>query len=169
MASTRSREATEGGKSPDNATESDDGTRGAPHKAKTAPRKAAKPNKSARKAPVPSTPLKVGKRRVKQGTKALREIRRYQKTTDLLVQKLPFSRLVKEIGQDIRPGGMRWERSAINALQESAEAFLETHFELLLKCAIHAKRVTITEKDSKFLLNLLKVAAGSIGGYYVHN
>ncbi|KAM3073797.1 centromeric DNA-binding histone H3-like protein cse4 [Clarireedia jacksonii] len=98
----------------------------------------------------PGDPLPQRKaRRYRPGTKALREIRSYQKTTDLLLLKLPFSRLVREIALTLRPHGegMRWQSQAIQALQESAEAFLVHLFEDTNLCAIHAKRVTIMQKD----------------------
>ncbi|KXS17207.1 histone-fold-containing protein [Gonapodya prolifera JEL478] len=94
------------------------------------------------------------KHRFRPGTVALKEIRRYQKTTDLLIRKLPFARLVREITQNYinshfaRPGiGMRWQSNAILALQEAAEAYLVHLFEDANLCAIHAKRVTIMQKD----------------------
>ncbi|KAL2782493.1 histone H3 [Aspergillus keveii] len=84
--------------------------------------------------------------RYKPGTVALREIRRYQKSTDLLIRKLPFQRLVREIAQDYKHD-LRFQSSAIQALQESAEAYLVSLFEDTNLCAIHAKRVTIQSKD----------------------
>ena len=63
------------------------------------------------------------KQRFRPGTVALREIRRYQKSTDLLIMKLPFQRLVREIAQDLR-ADLRFQASALWALQESAEAYL---------------------------------------------
>lgn len=83
--------------------------------------------------------------RYKPGTVALREIRRYQKTTDLLIRKLPFQRLVREIAQDFR-SGLRFQSSAIGALQEAVEAYLVSLFEDTNLCALHAKRVTIRKK-----------------------
>ena len=80
------------------------------------------------------------------GTVALREIRRYQKTTDLLIRKLPFHRLVREISQDFK-GDLRFQASAVLALQESAEAYHVGLFEDINLCAIHGKRVTIIPKD----------------------
>ena len=80
------------------------------------------------------------------GTVALREIRRYQKTTELLIRKLPFSRLVREIAQDFKTN-LRFQAQAIGALQEAAEAYLIGLFEDTNLCAIHAKRVTIMPKD----------------------
>ena len=134
--------------------------------------------------------------RYRPGTVALREIRKYQKSTELLIRKLPFQRLVREIAQDFKTGqcrtcrsdrllhdsehisidkiiywvaDLRFQSSAVLALQEAAEAYLVSLFEgkavlqLVLQgflmpylgaaladtnlCAIHAKRVTIMPKD----------------------
>ncbi|KAI9746468.1 MAG: centromeric DNA-binding histone H3-like protein cse4 [Claussenomyces sp. TS43310] len=89
------------------------------------------------------------KHRYKPGTVALQQIRRYQRSTDLLLLKLPFSRLVREIAMTLRPADQdfRWQSQAIQALQEAAEAFLVHLFEDTNLCAIHAKRVTIMAKD----------------------
>ena len=84
--------------------------------------------------------------RYRPGTVALREIRRYQKSTELLIRKLPFQRLVREIAQDFKTD-LRFQSSAIMALQEAAEAYLVGLFEDTNLCAIHAKRVTIMPKD----------------------
>ena len=84
--------------------------------------------------------------RYRPGTVALREIRRYQSTTELLIRKLPFSRLVREIAQGCKTG-LRFQPQAIGALQEAAEAYLVGLFEDTNLCAIHAKRVTIMPKD----------------------
>ena len=85
-------------------------------------------------------------RRFRPGTVALREIRRYQKSTELLIRKLPFQRLVREIAQDFKTD-LRFQGSAVLALQEAAEAYLVGLFEDTNLCAIHAKRVTIMPKD----------------------
>lgn len=85
--------------------------------------------------------------RLHPGTIALREIRRYQKSTELLIRKLPFQRLVREIAQDLVIQDVRFQAAAIAALQEAAEAFLVGLFEDTNLCAIHAKRVTIMPKD----------------------
>ena len=77
---------------------------------------------------------------------ALREIRRYQKSTELLIRKLPFQRLVREIAQDFKTD-LRFQSSAVMALQEASEAYLVGLFEDTNLCAIHAKRVTIMPKD----------------------
>lgn len=86
------------------------------------------------------------KKRFRPGTVALREIRRYQKTTELLIRRLPFQRLVREIAQDFKDD-LRFQGEALQALQESAEAYLTGLFEDTNLCAIHAKRVTIMPKD----------------------
>ena len=83
--------------------------------------------------------------RYRPGTVALREIRRYQKSTELLIRKLPFQRLVREIAQDFKTD-LRFQSSAIVALQEASEAYLVGLFEDTNLCAIHAKRVTIMPK-----------------------
>ena len=80
------------------------------------------------------------------GTVALREIRRYQKSTELLIRKLPFQHLVREIAQDFKTD-LRFQSSAIMALQEASEYYLVGLFEDTNLCAIHAKRVTIMAKD----------------------
>lgn len=84
--------------------------------------------------------------RFRPGTVALREIRRYQKSTDLLIRKLPFQRLVREIASEFHTD-LRFQASAIAALQEASEAYLVGLFEDTNLCAIHAKRVTIMSKD----------------------
>ena len=80
------------------------------------------------------------------GTVALREIRRYQRSTDLLIRKLPFQRLVREIAQDFK-NDLRFQGLAFEVLQEAAESYLVSLFEDTNLCAIHAKRVTIMPKD----------------------
>jgi histone H3 len=101
--------------------------------------------KAARKS-APATGGVKKPHRYRPGTVALREIRRYQKSTDLLIRKLPFQRLVREIAQDFK-SDLRFQGSAVLALQEAAEAYLVGLFEDTNLCAIHAKRVTIMPKD----------------------
>ena len=84
--------------------------------------------------------------RYRPGTVALHEIRKYQKSTDTLIRKAPFQRLVREIAQDYK-SDLRFQSTAILALQEAAEAHLVCLFEDANLCAIHAKRVTIMPKD----------------------
>ena len=80
------------------------------------------------------------------GTVALREIRRYQKSTELLIRKLPFQRLIRQVAHDFKPD-LRFQSHAIMAIQEASEAYLTSLFEDTNLCAIHAKRVTIMPKD----------------------
>ena len=77
---------------------------------------------------------------------ALCEITRYQSSTELLIRKLPFARLVREIAQDFKTD-LQFQREAIGALQEASEAYLVGLFEDTYLCSIHAKRVTIMPKD----------------------
>ena len=86
------------------------------------------------------------KHRYRPGTLALREIRHYQKKTNLLIKKAPFARLVREIAQELMVE-VRFRGSAISALQEAAEAYLVGLFEDTNLCAIHAKRITIMPRD----------------------
>lgn len=94
----------------------------------------------------PSPPFKFKKRRYRPGVVALREIRKFQKTTDLLIPKSPFQRLVREIARDINTE-MRFQSQAMLALQEAAEDYLIEIFQETNLCAIHAKRITINPRD----------------------
>ena len=85
--------------------------------------------------------------RYRPGTVALREIRKYQKSTELLIRKLPFQRLVREVTSGFHMVELRFQSAALMALQEAAEAYLVGIFEHANLCAIHAKRVTIMPKD----------------------
>ncbi|KAK3202499.1 hypothetical protein GRF29_161g1452488 [Pseudopithomyces chartarum] len=106
-------------------------------------------------------PAPKGKRRYKPGTLALKEIRKYQKTTELLLMKAPFQRLVREICQNVttEDGPNRWQSQAVAALQEATEAFLVSLFHDANLCAIHARRVTIQQKDIQ-LARRLRAAWG---------
>ncbi len=109
-----------------------------------APRKSIS-SKAARK----TAPLDMGIKkphRYRPGTVALREIRKFQKSTDLLIRKMPFQRLVREISAEFK-SDLRFQSQAILALQEAAEAYLVGLFEDTNLCAIHAKRVTIMPRD----------------------
>ena len=110
-----------------------------------APRKQIIVSKAARK----SAPAIAGVKkphRYRPGTVALREIKRYQKSTELLIRKLPFQKLVREIASSFK-SDLRFQSSAVLALQEATEAYLVGLFEDTNLCAIHAKRVTIMPKD----------------------
>ena len=102
------------------------------------------PSKQRRSSGAGTTPKK---RRFRPGTVALREIRAYQKSTNLLIPRLPFSRLIKEIAMRMSTRGLRFQSSALMALQEAAEAYVVQLMEDSLLCAIHAKRVTVMPKD----------------------
>lgn len=92
-------------------------------------------------------------RRYRPGTVALREIRRFQKSTEFLMPKIPFQRLVREIAQAFK-ADLRFQSTAILALQECAEAYLTGLMEDTNLCAIHGKRVTIMPKDMHLALRI---------------
>ena len=99
------------------------------------------------------------KHRFRQGTVAIREIRKYQKTTERLIRGAPFRRLVREVGTNVvsmsfAPNGLHWQPAAFEALQEAAEPFLVHLFEDSQLCAIHAKRVTVMVKDTQLARRL---------------
>ena len=119
----------------------------APHKALAS--KAARKCANKRMGGAASTGGVQKKRKFRPGTVALREIRKYQKSTNLLIRKLPFQRTVRELSEAFKIQGqmVRWQSHALMALQEAAEAYLVALFEDTNLCAIHAKRVTIQPKD----------------------
>ena len=84
--------------------------------------------------------------RYRAGTVALKDIRHYQGNTALLIRKLPFQRVVREIAQDIKTD-LRFQSAAILCLQEATEAYLVGLLDDANLCAIHARRVTIMPKD----------------------
>ncbi|XP_015790477.1 histone H3.3 [Tetranychus urticae] len=92
--------------------------------------------------------------RYRPGTVALREIRRYQKRTELLVPRLPFQRLVREIAHQFEYEELKFQSAALSALQEAAEAYLVRLFEDTQLCAIHAKRITIMARDMQLALRI---------------
>ena len=92
------------------------------------------------------TPKNPKPHRYRPGTVALRDIRRYQKSTELLIRKMPFHRLVREIAQTFKTD-LRFNSSAVVALQEATEAYMVGLFEESNLCAIHAKRVTVMPRD----------------------
>ena len=104
--------------------------------------------------------------RYRPGTVALREIRKYQRSTDLLIRKLPFARLVREITQTYNSapseGEKRWQAEALMALQEACEYYLVHLFEDSNLCAIHAKRVTIMVKDIQLARRIRGAASESL-------
>lgn len=106
-----------------------------------------KKSKAPKKSSSSSSSSPTRRRRYRPGERALREIRFYQRNTDLLIRRLPFARLVKEVQTDIYRKEYRWQAEAILALQEAAESHLTGLFEDANLCTIHAKRVTIIPKD----------------------
>jgi len=114
-------------------------------------------------APVESTPVEQKKarkipnrliskpRRYKPGTVALREIRKYQKSSNLLLAKGPFEKLVREIAAQMRADSIRFKPAALEALQESAEAYLTELFESSQEAAIHANRITVNSTDVRLV------------------
>lgn len=86
------------------------------------------------------------KHKFRPGTVALREIKKYQKATELLLAKAPFQRFVRAICDGI-DGQLRFQANALLALQEAAESYLTGLFEDANLCAIHANRVTVMKKD----------------------
>ena len=94
--------------------------------------------------------------RYRPGTVALREIRRYQKSTDLLIKKAPFCRFVKELLQDTNKSFIRVTTGAMEALHQAAEDFIVKLFEDINLLAIHAKRITIQPRVS-YLITTTKI------------
>ena len=97
------------------------------------------------------------------GMVALREIRRYQKSTECLIKRSPFQKLIREISQEYRvcpqgPGTpsmqVRFQSTAITALQEAAENFIGGLFEDVNLLDVHAKRVTVMPQDVRLALRI---------------
>ena len=97
----------------------------------------------------------IKKRHYRPGTLALREIRKYQKLTDLLIKKAPFIRLVKEILHGkLGRTEIRMQHIAVEALQEAAEKYITNLFDYANLCALHAKRITLQPKDMQLALRI---------------
>ena len=94
-------------------------------------------------------------RRYRPGVVALREIRKYQKSVNLLIKKIPFQRLVREIASEYK-SDVRFNSLALLGLQEAAEAFIVDLFDNANLCAIHAKRVTVMPRDLQLARRLRK-------------
>ncbi|GAM29497.1 hypothetical protein SAMD00019534_126730, partial [Acytostelium subglobosum LB1] len=93
----------------------------------------------------------VAPRRGRRRNLAINEIRRYQRSADLLIPKKSFQRLVRKIVSE-HATDLRIQASAMAALQTASEAYLVSFFEDINCCAIHAKRVTVQSKDIKLAL-----------------
>ena len=85
----------------------------------------------------------------------MREIRKYQKSTDLLIKRAPFIRLVKEIlHKKLGRAEIRMQRIAVEALQEVAEYYVTNLFDGANLCALHAKRITLQPKDMQLAMRI---------------
>ena len=91
--------------------------------------------------------------RWRPGTVALREVRRLQKSTDSLIAKAPFSRLVREVAESHK-AGLRFQASAVAALQEATEAFIVSLLSDSNVVALHANRVTAMPRDLQLVRRL---------------
>jgi histone H3 len=94
------------------------------------------------------------RRKVPPGTVALREIRTYQRSTDLLIPRAPFARLVREITQNLGRPHFRYQTSALEAIQQCVETHVVQVFEDVIKCALHANRVSVRPHDLYLALRL---------------
>ena len=115
-------------------------------KVKETARKSATLSKKVKKAKKSSASGVKKTRRFRPGTVALREIRRYQKGTELLLRKAPFQRLVRELSA-VHKAGLRFQSSAVQAIQEATESWAISLLSDANLCSIHAKRVTLMNKD----------------------
>jgi len=102
--------------------------------------------------PILETGVKKRKYRFKTGTVTLRVIKKLQTTTNLLVQKGPFRKLVKQITAEMGVS-ILYQKKAIEALQEAAEGYVIERFKHANKNATHAKRKTISVADMQMLDN----------------
>ncbi|XP_038607605.1 histone H3-like centromeric protein A isoform X1 [Tachyglossus aculeatus] len=110
-----------------------------------------------RRRPTPSP----RRRRYRPGKQVLKEIRRLQKSTNLLIRKTPFARLVREVCLSYTRGvDFRWQSQALLALQEAAEAFLVHLFEDSYLCSLHARRVTLFPRDIQLARRIRGIQEG---------
>ena len=127
-------------------------------RAKETARKSSKKTLSAKKA-TKATKSAGGSSGVKRahrwrpGTVALREIRKFQRGTELLIRKAPFQRLVRELATSQKEG-LRFQSSAVQAIQEATESYVISLLSDTNLCAIHTRRVTIMPKDVQLALRL---------------
>lgn len=110
---------------------------------------------------LPAPPAPAPRRRTRPGLRALREIRKYQQSVHNLIRKKPFQRVVRDISRDPKVvpenliDSLRWSNVAMEALQEAAESYLVRLFEKTNLAAIHARRVTISDRDMKFVQRIM--------------
>ncbi|XP_015114814.1 histone H3.3 isoform X1 [Diachasma alloeum] len=119
-------------------------------------RKSGTKSKSPNKGKSKTKTLVNRKRKVKPGVRALQEIRQLRRSTKLLIPKLPFSRLVREIIRDLFPRKNidRMQATALEALQEATETYLVQFFEDSILLAFHCKRVTLMQRDMVLMRRL---------------
>lgn len=98
------------------------------------------------------------RRKIKAGTKALREIKKEQKNVECLIPRTRFYKIVREIVYDFRTDH-RVSELAYIALQEAAEEYLTDLFEEMVRASVHARRQTVTLKDFWFALSTIKRGA----------
>lgn len=110
-------------------------------------------SKRSKKAPAVAAGVRQAHRRWRPGTVALREVRRFQKSTDLLIQRAPFQRLVREVS-GAQKEGLRFQSSAILAIQEATEAYVVGVLVDTNLACIHAKRVTIQPRDVQLAMRI---------------
>ncbi|KAM6472485.1 histone H3-like centromeric protein A isoform 1-T2 [Liasis olivaceus] len=119
------------------------------------------PRRSARRHPPEEAAGRRRRRKYRPGQRAMQEIRKYQKSTNLLISKLPFARVVREICLEYTRGvDMMWQSMALLALQEAAEAFLVHLLEDAYLCTIHARRVTLYPKDIQLARRIRGIQQG---------
>ncbi|EPY27914.1 histone H3 [Strigomonas culicis] len=109
-------------------------------------------SKKSKKAPRAASGVKHA-RRWRPGTVALREVKKFQRSVDLLIQRAPFQRLVREIAA-AQKEGIRFSSSALLALQESTEAYVVSLLADTNLATVHARRVTIMPRDIQLALRL---------------
>ena len=80
------------------------------------------------------------------GTVALRQVRKLQKTTNTLIRKAPFQRMVRAVA-NAQKDGLRWQSAAVSAMQEATEAYIIGVLSDSNLCALHARRVTVMPRD----------------------
>jgi histone H3/H4 len=100
------------------------------------------------------TPVTVQRKKHRPGVAALREIRKYQRSTETIIPRAPFSRLVRQILGTVSQRVTMITKKALEALQEAVEAYLVSVFEDTNLAAIHAKRVTIMPSDLALALRI---------------
>ncbi len=98
--------------------------------------------------------------RWRPGMVALREIRKFQKNTDLLISKAPFQRVVQEIALKFGKSDLRMQSTAVLALQEAAEYFMVDVFSNTNLCTMHGKHVTIMNKDMVLACRIRGITMG---------